>query len=158
MKKIAFLFPAVLISPFYCLADIKSPVGLESGIAFLPVIFYLLILIVTTFKLNRDGTRLADLLTEKDPQVIAEGAAPAASTSSQSVSRYIAFLTGLVSLTIGVCLTTFYIYCYFRDPGKQPDLTNLTTIVWGLGIGVLPYGFNKASAALKPNPQPQATR
>jgi len=30
-------------------------------------------------------------------------------------------------------------------------MSNLTTVIWGLGIGVLPYGFNKTASALKTN-------
>jgi hypothetical protein len=67
----------------------------------------------------------------------------------QSVSRFIAFVTGLVALAIGVSLCTFFMYCYFVNPNKTVDLSNLTNVIWGLGIGVIPYGFNKTSSALK---------
>ena len=176
MKIKALLFTAALFIPFCLMAGtagtIKGPaspkgsIDYETLIAFLPVIFFLLILIITTVKLKNDGTKLSDLLAEKDPQVAAGGAgaavvagggapaAPAAAptqTSSQSVSRFIAFLTGLVALTVGVCISTFYMYSYFSDPANTNtlDLSKLTNVIWGLGIGVLPYGFNKASSAMK---------
>jgi hypothetical protein len=35
----------------------------------------------------------------------------------------------------------------------MPDLSKLTTVILGLGIGVIPYGTNQVSAALKSNKQ-----
>ncbi len=152
MKTKNLLLTIALLTPFCCLADTAKndqPNIPETWIAFLPVIFFALILIVTTVKL-KSTVKSSGLLAEKD-----KNAAPVAGSSTgtptppQSTSRAIAFLTGLVALTIGVCLSTFYMYCYFKDPAKPADLSNLTTVIYGLGIGVLPYGFNKASSALK---------
>lgn len=179
MKTKAFLFTVALFSPFCliaapaaatkdCPACPTVPTDTETWISFLPAVLFFLILIITTIKLKNDGTKLSDLLAEKDPQVsaggvaatvVAGGAAPVAApavappaqTSSQSVSRFIAFLTGLVALTIGICISTFYMYSYFSSPANANglDLSKLTNVIWGLGIGVLPYGFNKASSAIK---------
>lgn len=170
MKKKSLLITAVLVSPLLCMADAtqaaktttcptcpKGPSDLETWISFLPVIFYVLIIALTVIKLRKDGTKLSDLMSEKDPTVTPVGVATVGGgaagtpTTSQSVSRFIAFITGLVALAIGICITTFYMYCYFKE-SKSVDLSNLTTVIWGLGIGVLPYGFNKASTALKTNP------
>jgi len=165
MKKKNLLITAAVFSPFCCLAQTtpaSHPTDAEAWIAFLPPIFFLLILMVTTVKLRNDKTKLSDLLAEKDPTpavttgtptvALANGDnAPAVQPCSQSVSRFIAFLTGLVALSIGVCICTFYMYSYFTNQGKTVDLSNLTNVIWGLGIGVLPYGFNKASSAIKSN-------
>jgi hypothetical protein len=185
MKTKKLLCTMALLSPLCCLAETTSdtkPTNPETWIAFLPVIFYALILIVTTFKLRSSKTSLADLITEKDPSAVAagggagNGVAPADNAAAggagnaggaaggnnaaggatggnppQSVSRLIAFLTGLVALTIGICICTFYMYSYFSDPSAKIDFSNFTNVIWGLGIGVLPYGFNKASSALKQN-------
>jgi hypothetical protein len=32
---------------------------------------------------------------------------------------------------------------------KAPELTGLSTVMLALGIGVVPYAFNKVSAAMK---------
>ncbi|MDB5090245.1 MAG: hypothetical protein JWR09_4239 [Mucilaginibacter sp.] len=154
MKTKKLLLGAFLFSPFCCFAETAQdhPTNAETWIAFLPVIFFFLILLITTVKLRNNKVSLADLLEEKDPATPpAAGQAPVATPAQQSVSRFIAFLTGLVALTIGVCITTFYMYSYFSNPSQKIDISNLTSVIWGLGIGVLPYGFNKASSAIKPN-------
>jgi len=150
MKTKTLLLVAAFLSPFCCLADPtsnKQPSGAESWIAFLPVIFFAFILIVVTIKLRKGSVGLTDLLAEKDPTTATPPAG--AANPPQSVSRFIVFLTGLVALMIGVCLTTFFIYNYFSTGGKTVDLSNLTTVIWGLGIGVIPYGANKVSSAIK---------
>lgn len=152
--------PAALFLPFCCLAkeqisgskpvEITHPSDFETLIAFLPAIFFLLILIITTIKLRNDKVKLSDLLAEKDPAMPAK--TTDATVPQQSVSRFIAFLTGLVALTISICITTFYIYAYFgfNKPDPKIDISSLTNVIWGLGIGVIPYGANKVSSALKP--------
>lgn len=155
MKKKHVLIIAALISPLGLLAQAKPPVTVhpdntETWIAFLPVIFFLLVLIATAFKLRKGPRQSSGLLAEKDKQAApVKDASSDNSTPPQSVSRLIAFLTGLVALIVGVCLTTFFMYRYFTDATKLPDLSNLTTVIYGLGIGVLPYGFNKAASAVK---------
>lgn len=65
-----------------------------------------------------------------------------------SSSRFLALLTTVVALLLAVCFVTYYIYSYFRS-GVALDFTKLTDIVLSLGIGVVPYAFNKISSALK---------
>ena len=122
------------------------PTEKETWIAFIPVTLFLLVLIVTTIKVKADHLKLTDLLTEKDQTPPIAGVAP---TSQQSVSRFIAFLTGFTALIIAISLTTFYLYEFSMDHSTKVDFSNLSTVIWGLGIGVLPYGFNKAAAAIK---------
>src|ERR1700735_5346188 len=144
MKTKKLLCTMALLSPLCCLAETTSntgPSNPETWISFLPVIFYALILIVTTIKLRNSKTTLADLITEKDPSAAGgvAGNGPAGPSNAaasgggsdtavaggnnagggsagpnppQSVSRLIAFLTGLVALTIGICICTFYMYSY----------------------------------------------
>jgi hypothetical protein len=156
MKTKNLFFTAALLGPLCCFAETKSdsqPTGVEPWIAFLPVIFYGFILLVLIFKLKKGNIGLSDLIAEKDPsaKAVVVNNTNTAANPPQSVSRFIAFLTGLVALTIAVCLTTFFIYNYFNTSGKTVDLSNLTTVIWGLGIGVIPYGANKVSSALKSN-------
>ncbi|WP_295654804.1 hypothetical protein [uncultured Mucilaginibacter sp.] len=155
MKKL--FITITLLSPVGCFAETS---GAENVIAFAPIVFYILIMALTVIKLRKDGTKLSDLFAEKEtsvasttptPQQEPVPTPPANTTPGQSVSRFIAFVTGLVALAIGVSLCTFYMYCYFVNPNKTVDLSNLTNVIWGLGIGVIPYGFNKTSSALKSN-------
>lgn len=123
----------------------------------MPAIFFIVILAGTIIKLRRDRTKLSDLLAEKDKIPVEgtkDGAQPGEVSPQkppQSVSRFIAFLCGVTTLTIAVCITTFYFYTCFEDRGKEVDLSKLSTVLLALGIGVLPYGFNKASSAIKTN-------
>lgn len=77
-------------------------------------------------------------------------ATPAVSDAEppQSTSRLIVFLTGITSLSIAVCLTSFYLYRW--SIGDQNiSFTNLSPILYGLGLGILPYGFTKVASVLK---------
>ena len=66
----------------------------------------------------------------------------------KSSSRYIALITSTVTWTIGLCLTSYFIYAHIKT-GKASELNKLTDIVLTLGIGVVPYVFNKVSEAVK---------
>lgn len=66
----------------------------------------------------------------------------------QSTSRLIVFICGITSIALACCICTFYFYKSFTGTEKV-DLGNLTNVLYGLGLGVLPYGFNKIAAALK---------
>jgi len=68
--------------------------------------------------------------------------------SDQSVSRLIAFICGVTSVGLAACITTFYFYRSFTV-GGEISIGNLANVLYGLGLGVLPYGFNKIAAAIK---------
>jgi hypothetical protein len=149
MKRKNLPISIALLSPISCLAETSDnhPSTTETGIAFLPVIFFLLISIVTIIKLRNDKTKLSNLLAEKDTTAVAANTA----TPPQSVSRFIAFMSGLVAISLSVCISAFYMYVYFGNSSAKIDLSSLTSVIWGLGIGVIPYGANKLSTALKSN-------
>jgi hypothetical protein len=64
-----------------------------------------------------------------------------------SISRYIAFITSILTLIVALCMSCFFIYHYMAT-GCAPDLTPLSMVLIALGIGVAPYAFNKVSAAI----------
>jgi len=70
------------------------------------------------------------------------------SSKDQSTSRLIAFISGLTSVALAVCIATFYFYKSFLGEANV-SIGNLANILYGLGLGVIPYGFNKISSALK---------
>lgn len=70
------------------------------------------------------------------------------SDKNQSVSRLIAFLCGFTSVSIAVCICTVYFYNNFTG-NINSSMDNLSSILYGLGLGVIPYGFNKISSVLK---------
>lgn len=129
--------------------EAPGPNSAQLWISFLPVIFFAIILVATILKLRKDKTRLSDLLAEKDVVIPPPSSPPSANGPNppQSVSRFIAFLSGVTTVAIAACATTFYMYETFTN--QNVDLSKLTTVLFGLGIGVLPYGFNKASSAVK---------
>lgn len=66
----------------------------------------------------------------------------------KSSSRYIAFITSALTWIIILCLACFFIYQYMKT-GKAPELGGLSSVMLALGIGVVPYAFNKMSEAVK---------
>lgn len=147
---------------------------IEDIITFLPVAFFLIITSTVFIKLRKDGVKLSHVLIDKDAVqekrktdasvAIAAAnagqpaAAPVAPTSdgqttenpeqSQSTSRLIAFICGITSIALACCITTYYFYKSFTGT-EDVSISNLSNVLYGLGLGVLPYGFNKVSAALK---------
>jgi|GEM_PF-3922291 len=66
----------------------------------------------------------------------------------KSTSRLLVFISGLTSVAIAACFCTFYMYDYLLNGGK-PDISSLTNILYGLGLGVIPYGVTRVASALK---------
>lgn len=62
-----------------------------------------------------------------------------------SVSRIIAFLSSLTTLAVIVCFVSYNAYCMLTKQ-NLPDFKNLFEIIAGLGLGIVPYGFNKITA------------
>ncbi|MCW3093367.1 MAG: hypothetical protein JWP81_4436 [Ferruginibacter sp.] len=73
---------------------------------------------------------------------------PGEATYRPSISRYIAFITSLFALIIALSMSSFFIYHYIST-GCPPDLGALSTILIALGVGMVPYAFNKVSTAIK---------
>jgi hypothetical protein len=66
----------------------------------------------------------------------------------KSSSRYIALITSALTWIIVLCLSCFFIYQYMKT-NKAPELSGLSSVMLALGIGVVPYAFNKISTAVK---------
>lgn len=147
----------------------------EKWVAISPILLFLLIVCIVFFKLKKDKISLRDLLLDKDAnvqleeekteQIKAFAAAPSANQAlmqtaamttndpnaqqpNTSVSRFLAFISGLVSVGLACVLATFAMWNYF-DINKFPELNELVGVLLSLGIGVVPYAFNKISTAAK---------
>ena len=85
------------------------------------------------------ATSLFAVMTE--PEDINKPPAPI----QRSASRLILFLSGVTSLILGVCITTYYFYMtiYCIDCSSNLDLTEFTNVILALGIGVIPYSVNQ---------------
>ncbi len=148
----------------------------EKWLAISPILLFLLIVTIVFLKLKKDKVSLKDLLLDKDAnvqmeeekteQIKAYAVAPAANqqllmqtaamTSNDpntqkpntSVSRFLAFISGLVSVGLACVLAAFAMWNHF-DTNNFPNLNELVGVLLSLGIGVVPYAFNKISTATK---------
>ncbi len=103
----------------------------------------------------KDVPNLEELLPPtvevSDIPAVAAGDLPASPPPPHaSISRYIAFITSMLSLVVALCISCFFIYSYIRT-GCAPDISGISTVLIALGIGVMPYAFNKISTAIAKN-------
>lgn len=70
--------------------------------------------------------------------------------SKRSASRLILFLSGITSLTLAACITSFYFYMniYCIDCEHALGLDDFTNILLALGIGVVPYATNQVKKGI----------
>lgn len=122
-----------------------------------PIIIFVFTMLTIKNRLADQKVKLADLLAEIDID-IKNRAEDQASSSAQgdkatllntpykrSTSRLILFLSGITSLILGVCITTFYFYMsiYCLDSPEGFKLSDFTYVLLALGIGVVPYAINQ---------------
>lgn len=131
-------------------------------ISFCPLLLFFFIFSFVFTRLKKEGYKISDALKENDtipvsvPNPLAlnaqagENVAPFVEENTQpkSASRLIAFITGLVTLGIASSFSTFWLFTYLKC-GSAPDLTSLTNVVLSLGLGIVPYAFNKISKAIE---------
>lgn len=134
----------------HCVYCAKKLDGTQWLLVFLPAILFGIFIFYMLAKLNKEKCSLSDMLGENIPVDAAVANAvpqqPPATGNKPSTSRLIAFLSGLCAITIGVCSTSYYFYLYLKT-GQSPNLDNLYNILLSMGIGVIPYAFNKISSA-----------
>lgn len=105
----------------------------------------------------------ADAIKANAPAFLAAGAVPpqvqqpgpvkkdinqGAEGDGQSTSRLVAFISGITSVGLAACITSFYFYRVFLGD-TAVDISALSTVLYGLGLGTIPYGFNKIANAVK---------
>lgn len=143
------------------LLDIKIlPGSIEWWLIFLPVLLFVVFAIMLFLRMKNSSITLSKLLAEKDLVMAQQTAAIAAANANEppppttpppaSSSRLISLLTGVTATIISVGLTSTWIYGYVLNPSSGgPDFKNITTLLITLGIGVIPYGFNRISSTAK---------
>lgn len=145
---IALFGVGLLFTPYFIGAEHTSLLteGLGIVIVLLPVIIFLIVVFYLTKKIGEDQFKLIDLLAEPDasPKNPLKEGEPEA-TPKRSASRFILFITGITTLVITVCFTTYYFYIkiYQINGGADPDLDGFTNVLLALGIGVVPYTVNQ---------------
>lgn len=89
--------------------------------------------------------------TQSEIDTLITKASELPTTPRASSSRFIALVTSLLTLIIAVCLCSFFIYFYIAT-GTPPDISKFSSVLLALGIGVLPYAFNKVATAITNKP------
>lgn len=129
--------------------------GVLWALVFLPTGLFVLVLFFVLALLRRTNFSIAEALSENytitvdvpNPNAAAGGGPYVPqSVTPKSVSRLIAFLSGLAALILSVTATSYYFYIYLKT-GVSPNLANLFNIILSLGVGVVPYAFNRVAAA-----------
>lgn len=100
-------------------------------------------------KIITDKSKNDETQTEIDKLIILSTELPA--TPRASSSRFIALITSLLTLIIALCLCSFFIYFYIAT-GNAPDISKFSSVLLALGIGVVPYAFNKVATAITNKP------
>ncbi len=124
-------------------------------IVILPVLIFLFTMRLIKKSLRKQKVDLAALLSEPDDSSVSKATPnpepPAAAGGNvavpvkKSASRLILFLTGVTSLILSVCITSYYFYMtiYCIDCSSNLDLSDFTNVLLALGIGVVPYSVNQ---------------
>lgn len=129
----------------------KEAIGI--GIIAMPIFLMQWIARIIRKAMKDQSIRIADILIEtdvppakgqkKDESKANEGDEPA--PVKRSASRFILFLSGITSLVLGTCITSYYfymkIYCITCADGLSLD--DFTNVLLALGIGVVPYTVNQ---------------
>lgn len=137
----------------------------QKALILLPVILFILCLFITFLFAKKSGVDFRQAFYNEAPIEITKQTGSQTNPAETiqvtaldeqgkpifrpSVSRIIVFLSGLTTLAVVVCFVSYNAYCMIRGI-VLPDFKNLFEIIVGLGLGVVPYGFNKITATTKP--------
>lgn len=118
-----------------------------------PLLIFLVVMYVTVRALKVGNIKIADLLIETDQPPKGETGTSESNAEGEvakppvkrSASRFILFLSGITSLILATCITTYYFYMkiYTIEDGSGLDLADFTNVLLALGIGVIPYSVNQ---------------
>lgn len=133
---------------------------LEQLLSFAPIVFYIGTTGIIFLKLKKEDYKIGDALKENEiitvsvPNPSEETARSESApfvdqkTQPKSSSRLLAFLSGMLTLGLSSVFCSFWIYRYFQT-GLSTNLDDIVEVLLTLGLGVVPYAFNKISAAIK---------
>lgn len=86
------------------------------------------------------------LLTTLPPTVEISNTSGGETKPLPSISRYMGFVSIVLTLIVALCTSSFFIYHYITR-GCAPDLSSLSIVLIALTIGIAPYAVNKITAA-----------
>ncbi|MCP4459792.1 MAG: hypothetical protein GY816_17475 [Cytophagales bacterium] len=121
-----------------------------------PIVIFIFSMLIVMARL-KGNVNLADMLTETEVEIkrqeavtsaanaTAKATVPEIPPSKRSASRLILFLSGITSLILGACFTTYYFYMniYCGNCSGDMELSDFTDVLLALGIGVVPYAINQ---------------
>jgi flagellar basal body-associated protein FliL len=115
-----------------------------------PLVIFILTMLVIKNRMKDQSINLADMLVETDVPLPENDKKDGDATTpkapvKRSASRLILFLSGVTSLILSVCITTYYFYMkiYCINCGTGLDLDDFTNVILALGIGFVPYSINQ---------------
>ena len=132
---------------------LKCPITDNNLVIFLlcmlPIAFYIFLVLYISIILNKGGYKLSEALKENFTIQVPTEADKTITTAEQpkSSSRLMAFISAMVTLCLATCFTSFWIYGYLQT-GTPPVLESLSNVLLSLGLGIIPYAFNKLSSAV----------
>ena len=124
--------------------------NLQVFVVFMTPGLFIFFFLLVAFYLSRGGFKLSSALSENvkveipNPDETAKKDKPVITIDKpiSSSSRLIAFMSGVSAITIAISTVTFYFFCVMS--GRTiPEMKNLWEVVFGLGIGVVPYTANR---------------
>ena len=134
---------------------IYTPEWLGVVIVILPVAIFLIALLIVRKSL-KGKVSLGDVLSETETTTsehsetdksgkIVSSTETKPEIKKKSASRLILFLSGITSLILAVCFTSYYFYIsiYCINCKMDMDLGEFSNILLVLGIGVVPYAVNQ---------------
>jgi hypothetical protein len=139
----------VKLSDFLIDKDVKVAIKKEEATA-ITANSNAIIATANAIKANAAAFAAANAAPQEIPSPIATDAGnnSNAEKHDQSTSRLVAFISGITSVALATCITSFYFYRSFLGD-TNVSIGNLATVLYGLGLGIIPYGFNKIAGALK---------
>jgi flagellar basal body-associated protein FliL len=116
-----------------------------------PLVIFLAVMWMAKRAISKEQIKLGDLLIETDtlpkPDFKKKGDAeeePTPPIVKRSASRLMLFLSGITSLVLATCITTYYFYMKIYSVGNGAlDLSDFTNVLLALGVGVIPYSVNQ---------------
>ena len=143
----------------------------QNFLVFTPLVLLLIVATIFILWISNSGFTLKDALSVAPTAAQFEEAAKARVAAAQaanaagvappvvpdpqpqgSVSRLLAFITGVVAIIIAVCLVSYNAYAMFAGCGGDKQFDGLWKVLAGLGIGVIPYGINVWNGNAKEQP------
>lgn len=117
----------------------------------LQILIYILLLFIVFKILKKENFKLSDALKEnftiETTNQVNEGVQNTTTEQPKSSSRLMAFISTIVTLSLATCFTSFWIYGYLES-GIAPALEGLSNVLLSLGLGIVPYAFNRLSSAI----------